>query len=667
MMRRLHAIVLSLVIGAGVAGGHGGQFRGPSGGVPPGLREPFDAEPPPPPPSDPPDPDRPITPGENPEVPITPPEHGDGPETGGPPPDVRPPRPDVRRKGPNTGSLTFESWRFWWAYNNDDIISVRSDRTSGGQTSNPLHFTSRSDATNRRPVRRAARRTVESTILPALRDAIDRPGEHEDVHGGALIALAKCGRASHVPLFDAVLKGVYRNRKDRPVRFGLQATESAALAPGLLPDLDAPGHIAVRRLCLETIRDDRLRTRERAWAAIALGLQRDREAVQPLVELLDRRHDYPDDNVPAAILAALGLIGDEAVLDDLLSGFLHGKLYGRDVGSNDRLRAFAGYAIAKIGDPCALPEILKVLRSRSRGHIVKRSAAIAAGVLGARADAAGRKEAVAALLRYLRTARGDPSGQNFAIIALSQIGTEKALRHLLELAENGRYGQRPFAALGLGTHVFYRRRAAEEGRGEPMDPELEHRIRDKLATLSDRVKDSDTRAAMMLARGLVRDRSALDELVRIVSKKSAAPELRAHCCVALGLLGDARAEVKDALRLALRERTSMDLRRSAATGLGLLRDAGFVDLLLDQLERAKSFAVQGQVITAIGTIGDVRAVPALARLLEDQGQPAATRAMAAVGLGMIGDVRAVPALARLSKDYNYRASVRDLDELLYIL
>ena len=32
---------------------HGGQFRGPNGGVPPGLRGPADPEPPPPPPSEP--------------------------------------------------------------------------------------------------------------------------------------------------------------------------------------------------------------------------------------------------------------------------------------------------------------------------------------------------------------------------------------------------------------------------------------------------------------------------------------------------------------------------------------------------------------------------------------------------------------------------------------
>ena len=57
----------------------------------------------------------------------------------------------------------------------------------------------------------------------------------------------------------------------------------------------------------------------------------------------------------------------------------------------------------------------------------------------------------------------------------------------------------------------------------------------------------------------------------------------------------------------------------------------------------------------------------LIEILDNTSRPDATRAMAAVGLGMIGDLLEVPRLSRLSKDYNYRASVADLDELLYIL
>ena len=85
-------------------------------------------------------------------------------------------------------------------------------------------------------------------------------------------------------------------------------------------------------------------------------------------------------------------------------------------------------------------------------------------------------------------------------------------------------------------------------------------------------------------------------------------------------------DVKDALRDALLERSSKDLRRDAATALGLLRDAGTVKLLVDELKRAKSFTVQGQIILAIGAIGDHSAVDALIDILDNRNRPEATRA-----------------------------------------
>ena len=652
---------------------HGGSFRGPSGGVPPGLREPSDPEPPPPPPSDPGDPGGPVTPGDPNPGPITPPDSG---HEATPGEGTGPPAPVAPNSGPSkkatTKTLTYESWRFWWGYNNDDILNIKSHiysaRTS---SSSPLFFTSKRDEQNRRNAQRPTERAVMKTIIPALRRSLNRPRDHEDIHGGCLVALGKIGTSAFVPTFDAVLKDTFRNEKDIPVRFGLQATESAALALGLLPNLDQKGKDAVRRVCLETIRNDKLRTRERCWAAVSLGLQKDREAVKDLVELLDPKHEYGDDssNVLAGILAGLGLIGDPSVVPDLAQAFVEGDLYGRDIKNKDRVRAFVGFALLKIGEPSeeALNAVMKVLKSRSFGRIVKRSATIAAGALASKASDAKKREMVAVLRKYLRKSGGDPSGENFAIISLSQIGSPDAYNALIDIAKSGKYGQRPFAGLGLATQYWYKERDREAKRGEGMDEELKNKIKKTLRECSDKYKDSDTKAAFMLCRGLVQDKSAIDELVRVVSKKSSAPVLRGFCCIALGLIGDAREDVKDSLKLALQERKSTDLRRDAATGLGLLRDAEVGKLLLTELRKAKSFAVQGQLITAIGTIGDHTAIDPLVKLLDDSGQPAQTRAMAAVGLGMIGDLRDIPALSRISKNYNYRASVPDMDELLFIL
>ena len=669
-MKRMMFLAVALVVFGLLAGdlyAHGGAFRGPNGGVPPGQREPSDPEPPPPPPSDPGQPGGPTTPGEPAPGPTTPGAPGHDTPSDAPPPAPTAPTQGPKRKA-TTKSLTFESWRFWWGYNNDDILSLKTHiYAAKTSSSSPLFFSSKKDEQNRRSAQRPTERAILKTIIPALMRSLNRPGDHQDIHGGALVALGKIGTSKYIPLFADATNDAYRTEKGRPIKFGPQATESAVLAMGLLRKLDASGKEAVRVVCLEVIADDKLRRRDRTWGAISIGLQKDKDSVDALVGLLDKKYRYADDNIPCGLIAGLGLIGDPRVLPDLVDGLVKGKLFGRDIKGKDRIRAICGYAITKIGDPEALPAILSVLNSRSHGKIVKRSAAIAAGVLGAKASDELKADTVKTLRAFISKKAKDPSGENFAIIALSQIATKKALTTLIEIADGGKYGQRPFAGIGLATQVFYHRRAAAEKRGEPMNKDLEEKIVATLRKLSEKYKDSDTKAAFMLCRGLVKDKSAIEDLVKIVSKKSTAPTLRGFCCVALGLIGDAREDVKDALKLSLGERKSTDLRRDAATGLGLLRDAEVGKLLLKELKKAKSFAVQGQLITAIGTIGDHTAIQPLVELLDDKSQPAQTRAMAAVGLGMIGDLRELPALSRISKNYNYRASVKDMDELLFIL
>jgi len=652
--------LLALALGGGDIWAHGGNWRGPNGGVPPALRQPHDPLPPPPPPSDPPPGDTPITPpGQTPGTGFETPGSG-----GNGTPPIAPNPSSPRRPGATTRKTSFESWRFWWAYNNDDILDLKA-HTYARQfyDANPLRFVGSQDVENRRAVRRPTRRLVTSIVIPALLRTIRRKGDNEDVQGGAIVALGKLGSLRHVALFNDVIWNRYRNPAGQAVDFGRQARESGVLALGLLPGVDASGRDTLRAICLRALQDEKLRTRERTWAAVCLGLQRDRKAVKPLLAELRKR--YSDDNVPAGILAGLGLIGDEAARAPIEEILTHGAIGKRR--TSDRVRAFAGYAIGKIGDPRSLPLVLKVLRSRRQGRIVKRSAAIAAGTLGAGAAPEMRDRTVQALLKYLRRSGGDLSGENFAIISLSRVGTPRAVDALLGFIENGRYGQRPFAALGLGTYVFYRRRAAEQGRGAPLDQALQKRIVDRLARLSRKYKDAETQAAFFLARGLVRDRTAVEELIALVARPGADPVLRGTCCVALGLLGDRRPSVKTALELALRERKSEDLRRSAATGLGLLDDADVVKILLQEMKRARSFAVQGQLIRAIGAIGDQRAIPPLVEILDNPHQPIQTRAMAAVGLGLVGDLEPLPRLGRISKDYNYCASAPDIDELLYIL
>ena len=664
MTRSLVFVLLFFGFCAHDAFAHGGQFRGPNGGIPPDLRDPTDPEPPPPPPTDPGPPGGPVTPGD-PNGPATPEDEGRNTPPDAPaPPDV--PTPGNQRKGPKTSPLTLDSWRFWWGYNNDRILNLKSHiyrtRVSSAST---LHYTSRQDENNRTNPLRPTMTAITRTIVPALLRSLDRPGDHEDIHGGALVALGKIGAPDSVRRFELAAHNRHKTSKGVAIKFGYQAVESAVLGLGLLPQVGVVRRAEIRRVLLDILDDDKMRSRERAWAAVSLGLQRDTEAVRPLWERLSYNYTGKDKvNVPAGILCALGLIGDDSIRPALEEALLKGRIGKQKLTGN--IRAYVAFALGKTASPESVDVLATVLKSRRFGRLVKRSVAIALGTCGANAAPDGQATAVAALKRFLAKSGGDAAGENFAIIALSQVGTPDALNHLLHLADAGKYGQRPYAALGLGTHVWYAEQAKAAKTGPGMDTAMLKRISARLAKLSRKYKDNDTKAAFMLSRGLLRDQSIIDECVGIVSRRGD-PTLRGFCCVALGLVGQSPENVKDALRGALRERKSLDLRRDAATALGLLRDAGAVKLLITELNKSKSFAVQGQLITAIGTIGDHTAIDPLIEILDNTRRPSATRAMAAVGLGMIGDLLPVSKLSRLSENYNYRATVEDLDELLYIL
>ncbi len=195
-MKRIMFLAVALLVFGLLAGdlyAHGGQLRGPNGGVPPAPRDPSDPEPPPPPPTDPGSPGGPTTPGDPAPGPTTPPDDSGQTPGDAPPPAPTAPTAGSKRKA-TTKSLTFESWRFWWAYNNDDILSLKTHiYAAKTSSSSPLFFSSKKDEQNRRSAQRPTERAILKTIIPALMRSLNRPGDHQDIHGGVLVALGKIG------------------------------------------------------------------------------------------------------------------------------------------------------------------------------------------------------------------------------------------------------------------------------------------------------------------------------------------------------------------------------------------------------------------------------------------------------------------------------------------
>lgn len=672
---------------------HGGQFRGPGGGVQPRLRDPYDppSPPPPPPPSGP-----PVTPG-----PV--PTPGD-PGPGGQPPAVTPPgtppsTPDLPGAGGGRRSaLTYESWVFWYGNNKEGIERLKEALYTRHDSSSPIDVLSgkREPSGNVGGVTQPTRSKVKSHVIPALHWAMDPANAKDrDIEGAAYIALAKV--TDDPRDIERLLLGLAPRRDG--VADDAMVRECAALALGLLCRRNAAEQFApneldrVRERLFDAFEDERgFETRARGFAALSLGLLGDqptgpaddaaarREAAlatsRRLFDLLAR--DTAAEDLPIGLLTALGLQGPSRVPPDVVAALQEGALRGRLAGRpiSDLVQSYAVLAAARLGDARTVRPFAALLTARSTSVHVKRSAAIGLGLLG-RLLAAEERLGLAKALRESLEKASDATTLHFGLMSLAYLAgydaadgatgvleDAKVGAFLLAQSREGPVGARPFAALALGwigreigdhpageAHARFR-----DGAGEA--------LREGLAT---KALEPRNRAAFAVALGMLRDPGSRPVLLALVADRRADRDLRGYAAVGLGLMGPAGAEVSRSLRALLAERASEELTLHAATALGLVGDAGAVDLLVHALGEVASQSAKGQIVIALSKIGDARAVEPLVDLLTDRTVDANTRSMACSGLGVVGDLQWIPSLAKVSRDVNYRASVDLITETLSIL
>ena len=139
--------------------------------------------------------------------------------------------------------------------------------------------------------------------------------------------------------------------------------------------------------------------------------------------------------------------------------------------------------------------------------------------------------------------------------------------------------------------------------------------------------------------------------------------VRKMAAYALGILKTPSALA--ALKVALQDKDS-EVRGAAAVSLGKYRDPSTMTPLIASLKDRSSF-VREQASRALGLIGESArpAVPALIGLLEGDDDPAVHRE-AATALGSIGDRSAIPALERASQlpdPHLSRAAIEAIKEL----
>ena len=256
------------------------------------------------------------------------------------------------------------------------------------------------------------------------------------------------------------------------------------------------------------------------------------------------------------------------------------------------------------------------------------------------------------LVQVLSTDR-DPQVRGFAAIALGETGAPKAADALLYAYRKGDALVVPYAALGLALVA----RNAE-------DPALSERIRPFLRGQLLERGNTDLKGALAVALGIAQDRASVKPLLALL-RGQGDPYLRGHAAVALGLIG--AEEAIPSLRKILTERGSPEVQREVALALGLLADREAVALLTDLVRDGRTEYVRGSAASALGRLATPAAAEALREVLDNERNPATTRAFVAVALGLVMDPHPVPLLARLGEHFNHRMATESVAEVLTFL
>jgi HEAT repeat protein len=593
------------------------------------------------------------------------------------------------------------AWQLWWRFNRDPYLNLRERVLDPGTVSpgSDDFFLGQnqefSESAGLRPDPRVVRERVVPVLLQTLAD-----DESTELANSAMLSLAKIGQAAVGDAADLSQLFVSFLRDGNR-----ETAETAIIAMGVLAEASTSPILA--QLVGDSERGRELvgRTevpyRMRAFAAYGLGLTGNRTTnsdvrrfvVHELYRTLQSDRSAVRD-AKVACMIALGLV-PVAPLDASAN-----RLFAEsaDVGRSELsapsisrekqiaylleiLRDDDQHRIVRSHAPTALARLLeagdgsgpeskgaeleaevtlelldRIGKFSKESRQVQQSCVIALGQIG---DADGDKldrKIREALMR--NCADGDQQARRFATIALAQVagrpgdgeghaleGTDEARRFLMRRLARSRGGMRPWTGLALGVL----------GRG--LGEHRQIHSSDAVAAVSKHVADCKSpqeAGAYLIAAGLYRDPKPAKDVLEALARFSD-DEVRSEACVALGMIGvdGARESLEDVIGKA---RHRPELLQSASVGMALLGHKEIVPLLLGELEKCQCLQSQRGVTTALGLVGDARAVEPLLALLEDEGQQKRSRAYAAQALGMLADKEMLPWSSKISRNLNYLAN-----------
>ena len=496
--------IAALLVGSSPLFAHGGTYRGPGDTVPPPHDGGGPGAAPPPPGSG---------------VPVAPPLPGGSsptPTSGGPvTPGRSPARPGhtgpILTGGADLGS-DLSIWDFWWGFNKEPYLNLRSKVREAGVESGSGEFwlgtgTERKSAKGLRPTAQQ----IQDQVVPALKWALENE-QQNDIVTGALIALGKIGdtrREDGTSEFVDIIAGFLPAAEQ-------EIQETAALALGILADDRAIPALAALmantgqgRALIQEASDVPFRTR--AFAAYGLGLAGHRTPTngmrrvigEHLIDFLQGPRDAQPDTKVGALLS-LGLIpldwdsGSEGTADEdtnakyirnrkELLRYLLTKMHLRDRGPDGafedrRVRAQTPITVGRLLSMEDFPaddaeaiairaelveHLIKLANARNDDVAIRQSATIALGMIanaGSDGDEGVVNRRILAELKAIGKNAADNQTEYFAVMAIAQMGGRKGggvdawgLRascedYLLEALKNGKGQKAPWAGLALGVH-----------------------------------------------------------------------------------------------------------------------------------------------------------------------------------------------------------------------
>lgn len=548
-----------------------------------------------------------------------------------PPPIYRPPRerPPVKKPAETPGATTPDSappetattvdedpklgrdeWPDWWLVHRRRLLPAR---LALPQTVSP-------GAPSAVPERAAA--------IAALRRATADPDD--DVATAAFVALGRAGDTASEGILIAALTSPNRTQTVR---------ESAACGLALLGRTAAPepARQALDAVALASEAPGRLR----AIAVHALGLRGDVESAEVISGLaLSARTDAQTACAAASSLGALAARGAPGAGETLLLLAEKGRA---DDPDPVLVRVHAIQGLARRRDAAATPLLLRLALDAEPG--IRRAALLAAGGLAAGDDA----KVQSALRRRLDTDR-DLGVREAACVALGVQAHPDSRGVLEDALRGGRAVHESFAATALGLWARRNRDAAGASA-----------VRLHVAP----GRRSVERAAACAGVAFAGDRAAGPLLLRIAEGRND-PFLRG-VAAAVAPLAAERGEASEVLRRLLGPFEPAEVRREAATALGVLGDTTASPGLSQIADGGDRLFVRAAATVALGRIGGPGAAAKLTSIVERPTAEPILRALSAVGLGILLEAPARPQLADVTEDLDWRYATEAIAEVVGIL